>query len=170
MSTHRVVRLCLLAVLFGLAGSALPTVAGASSRAGCFVGFDVNRWFDRAPSPCVSVDSAGPVSGPVASGPGAGRVTAFNGRQALVLDAGRVVARAALPVAAVRASGFSDGSVWFSTAAASLGQLTADGSVRLVPAAGRADGDVVEGPGGVWFATGNAVARYGPDGLRLFST
>jgi virginiamycin B lyase len=164
------VRLFLLAAVSALVLGALPAEAGARARPGCFVGIDVNRWFDRAPSPCVQVAAAGTVTGPVASGPGADRVTVFSGRDASILDAGRVVSRATLPAAAVRAASSSDGSVWFSTVAGAMGQLGSDGGARLVPGAGRADGDVVEGPGGMWFASGNAVGRYGPDGVRLFST
>jgi streptogramin lyase len=169
-ATPGFVRLFLLAAVSALVLGALPAEAGARARPGCFVGIDVSRWFDRAPSPCVRVSSAGAVSGPVASGPGADRVTVFNGSEASILDAGRVVARVALPLRAVRAAGASDGSVWFSTVAGSLAQLTGDGSVRQVPGAGRADGDVAEGPGGVWFVSGNAVGRYGADGTRVFST
>src|SRR5437763_13414170 len=122
---------CLLVCLAMLALCAIPTSALANSRPGCFVGLDVQPGFDRAPSPCVPVDTPGPVSGPVASGPGAGRVTVFAGRQALTYDADRLVARADLPASAIRASGFSDGSVWFSTVSGSLGQLTPDGVVHL---------------------------------------
>jgi streptogramin lyase len=147
-----------------------PTGAGAAARQGCFVGLDVNTWFDRAPSPCVPVDTPAALQGPVAAGPGAGRVTAFAGREALVLDAGQLVSRVGLPGAAVRATPVSDGSVWFSTDAGALGRLGSDGGVRLLPSLPRADGDLVEGPGGVWFASGFSVARTGADGTRTFST
>ena len=67
---------------------ALPAGASAGARPGCFLGLDVSRSFDRDPSPCVPVDTGGAaLSGPVASGPGAGRVTAFAGREALTFDA-----------------------------------------------------------------------------------
>jgi len=154
-----------------LALSALPAGASANSGPGCFLGLDVPLDFDRAPSPCVPVDTPAPVNGPVASGPGAGHLTVFSGSQAQILDAGNAAQQVTLPAAAVRASGFSDGSVWFSTVGGALGQISPDGSVRAVPTPARADGDVVEGPGGVWFASGNAVARHGSDGSnRTFST
>jgi virginiamycin B lyase len=166
MPARGAVRRCLLAVIVLACLGAPPSGAAAAARPGCFVGLDVSPWFDRAPSPCVAVDTGGALSGPVAAGPGAGRVTAFAGRQALILDADRVVARAALPAPAVGAAGFSDGSVWFSTAAGTLGRLTPDGGVHVVGGAVRADGDVVEGPGGeVWFASGNGAGRLGADGV-----
>jgi hypothetical protein len=171
VTARRVVRTCLLLCLALLAPSAVPASSYANDGPGCFMGIDVPPDFDRDPSPCVPVETPGPASGPVASGPGGGRVTVFSGSQAQIFDAGNVVGQAALPAAAIRATGFSDGSIWFSTVAGTLGQLTPDGAVHVVPTTARADGDVVEGPGGVWFASGNAVARRDADGrVRTFST
>jgi len=158
-----------LLVLAALLAAAAPAAAPAAVKDGCFVGIDVSSRFERNPSPCTRVPTPGPVSGPVAKGPG-NAVSAFAGSTAYVSTGGPADRAIALPAPAVRARGLSDGSVWYSTGGRALGHIRPDGSAELVPTAAASTGDLAEGTGGVWFISGASIHRLGADGVRRFST